>query len=215
MFKIILSTTVALLWSLSSSAELLRVEMLAKQEWSGPDFCTSYVHACPETVRFMLVVDTSKHQDLELSSRPSGYVQRFHAHEISITSLLLQADDRVLLDDPVGLALSAGGDNPGASDSGACFCWFGGNNGAGVSFRGSYDSSGWPMLSELGSDPVATLLLALGTGPGDAGFSGDWGSLRQVWGNVAVTAVPGPPAFWLLGTALGALGWMGGKRVKP
>ena len=68
--------------------------------------------------------------------------------------------------------------------------------------------AGIPLRSQLGDDPLATILLVQ-TPINAQGLhvQGEWGSVVAD-GPVNIAVVPAPPAIWLLGTGcFGMLGW--------
>jgi hypothetical protein len=137
---------------------------------------------------------------------------------MSITSLILRADDRILLNDATGLTFSVGGDGRGTTSTSGCNCYVSINGVDNVSLGGvSYEHIfQWPMIADLGDDPVATVLLSIhGSGSRPLGyvtqsFRGDWGTLGSAGSedDFDISPIPIPSAVWLFGSALGLMGWM-------
>lgn len=209
------------LFSCAANAALFKLEYLGLSNGVTSSFCASYTYDCPDTVSLALTFDTTTYGSLSTPSfwsntADEGRLSEFRASGMSIASLILRADDRILLNDATGLAFSVRADGRAGTSTSGCNCIVSIDGAGGVPSLGwiAYEHIFlWPMISDLGDDPVATALLSgLGSTPwhAEAFFSGEWGRLGSLStpGNFVITPVPVPPAVWLFGSALGLMGVM-------
>jgi hypothetical protein len=202
------------------TAQAALVQLDANFHNMNPNRCNSYVYDCPTSLQLTMVFDTTaygsssmrfKETENEWNTRlDMGRLEHWRFLGLPINSLVLRADDRILLDDPTGLTFGSAGTNLTTKNTGTCLCDLS-IAGGGIQFRINYDTpaGNWPNAAELGGDPLAFLL----SGVGNSGtsvfndFAGPWGSLEGQ-GVVSFSVVPIPAAAWLFGSALGVMGWM-------
>jgi hypothetical protein len=211
-------------FSCAANAALVELEFTGRGGMS-PSCNRTYLYDCSSVIQLNVVFDTSAYtaasmgfQEIEDGRLDLGRLYHWRFSGMPVQSMLLRADERILLDDPTGLSLSSIGANISGSNTSGCLCDFG-IAGGGIAIRINVDTVNpdrllwWPMAADLVDDPLAVLL----AGPGRRGsssfnnFSGSWGSF-ETGADVTVSAVPVPAAVWLFGSALGVMGWVRRKH---
>jgi hypothetical protein len=202
--------------AVTSQAALLQLD--ANFHDLNPSKCNSYIYECPSSLQLTMVFETTTYGSLSMNFKETedefrldmGRLYHWRFYGLSINSLVLRADDRILLDEPTGLTFSSIGANLTGKNIGPCLCDLG-IAGGGIRFRINYDTpaGSWPNAAELGGDPLAFLLGGVGNSGSSVfnDFTGPWGSLEGA-GMVSFSFVPIPAAAWLFGSALGVIGLM-------
>ncbi len=199
----------------AANAALLRISFSGpvaypSENWTGPG-------PSPTSFELSFTVDTLSFTSSSFMyiGSPTGEIQSYRFYGVDVLSVSFIANGSELWSDPAGLLMDFGGDFPSIEpEGGFCFCFFGGTNPLGQSLGSSYDDA-IPPRSQLGDDPLATILLAQAMLHMDPIVAGEWGDLRGN-GPATISVVPAPPAVWLLGTALAGLGgrqWMRRKAA--
>lgn len=224
MFRSVVITLALCLVSVSANAALFTLEYMGLAKFGPPSACRDYIYDCPDTVSLVLTFDTSTYASLSTnggwsSTADEGRLGGFRATGMSITSLILRADDRILLNDATGLTFSVSPDGRGTTSTSGCNCIVSIGSADDVTLGGyaGYERIfQWPMIADLGADPVATVLLSIhGSGSRPLGyvtqsFRGDWGTLGSAGSedDFGISPIPISSAVWLFGSALGLMGWM-------
>jgi hypothetical protein len=172
----------------------------------------------PATTQVSFILDTQSFGSLLIEPLPPGgagapCVGHFNATGLAISNIVVSADQGILW-----TSSSASGSTRGTNAGGQCP----GDYFSSIAFTDGDTQFGWSFDASPGSlyadvtasaDPLLEILLGF-TSFGDDGGSltGNWGTLTGGYAMQSVQAVPGPPAVWLLGTALAALGGRGWRR---
>jgi len=176
------------------------------EDWTGPG-------PAPASFDLSLTFDTSSSVSSDLTYLGNGGVSSYRFYGVEVISVSFIANGAELWSDPSGLTLDFGGDDAGGGGQ-SCFCYVGYTpNLLGQSVGISYADI-LPLQSQLGTDPLAAILLAQGLINSDVNVVGEWGHVRG-YGAVTVSVVPLPPTVWLLATGwLGAAGWAARKSIR-
>ena len=198
----------------SADAALLKVEFdgptaYLSEDWAGPG-------TPPTSFALSFTVDTLSFTSSSVTyiGNETGEIQTSRFYGVGVQSVSFIANETELWDDPAGLTLDFGGDFPSIEpEGGFCFCFFGNSiipasRGLGLSYVAVL-----PPRSQLGSDPLAVILLAQTPLYLGVLVNGEWAHV-QGNGPVSVSEIPIPSAVWLLATGLAGVGGRGWLRRK-
>jgi len=194
----------------TASATLLRVDFngptaYPPQDWAGPG-------AAPTSFGLSFTFDTLSSVSSDLAYLGNGEISSYRFYGVDVLSVSFIANGSELWSSPSGLTLDFGGDDAGGGGL-SCFCFVGYTpNLLGQSIGISYGDT-LPLQGQLGTDPLAAILLAQSLANADVNVAGEWGHVKG-YGSVNVSVVPLPASAWLLGTGwIAIVGWAGRKSI--